>query len=200
MSRNLNREEYLRVKAEQIRLKKEKEALEERAIYERATTGLWWLSFKIVVVVSTFMAVATLVDHLFDGRIHKLDEQSWKIDQDWSYPGHSVVNIDGYLFTPDYYHWAPHVENTIQLTRTPIFRTGKKLTFDTKVNGNQIVQHTELRWRSIFDWFPFVQIMFFIPLVTFIFKQQSPWFNLGRIISYTVVIPCAFAIYFYALR
>jgi hypothetical protein len=199
MPNDTNREEYYRSIAEKVRLTKEKEEREEREFYERITSGGWWLSFQVVVVFSTLMALATLIDHVFDGPTKKLNEKSWRIDPGWRYDGFAVLDVEGYMFTPEYHPWFAHVENTIELTYTPIFRTGKKLKFNTKRNGDEIVEYVEIRSRSIFTWFPFVQLLLFIPLFTYIFKRQSPWFNFGRIVSYIVVLPSAFMIIFFAL-
>ena len=43
MSRYLNQQESLRIAAERLRLKKEKEEREEREFYERITSGKQWL-------------------------------------------------------------------------------------------------------------------------------------------------------------
>jgi len=199
MSRDTDRAEYYRSVAEKVRLKKEQEEREEREFYERITSGPWWLFFKAAVVICSFLAVGTLIDHVFDGPTKKLDEKAWKVDPDWIYPGHAVINVEGYLFMPDYFDWYTHIENSIQMTYSPIFRTGKKLNYKSIVNGDEVVQHTQIRSRSTFNWFPFVQIFLFIPLVTYLLRRQNPWFNFARIISLVFVFPGSLIIYFFTL-
>ena len=199
MTRNTNREESLRIAAEKVRLKKEKEEREEKEFYERITSGAPWFFFKVVVVFCTLMAVITTIEDLVDGPTKKLTEKSWEIDPDWIYDGHAVLNIEGYMFTPKYFDWGTHEENSIELIYSPVFRTGKKLRFNSIVNDDEIVRHVEIRQRSIFNWFPFLQIFLFIPFFTFIFKRQSPWFNFARIVSFVIVLPGTLMVIFFTL-
>ena len=62
MARNTTREESLRIAAEKVRLKKEKEEREDKEFYERITSGAPWLFFKIVVVFCTMMALITTIE------------------------------------------------------------------------------------------------------------------------------------------
>lgn len=189
MARNINREESLRIAAEKLRQKKEKEEHEDKEFYERITSDTPWLLFKAVVVFSSLMALATTIEVLVDGPTKTLTEKSWKIDHNWQYERHTVLDVEGYMFAPNYLDWGGHVENTIELTYSPLFRTGKKLSYDSKVNENETIKHVEIRRRSIFTWFPLFQILLLIPLITFIFKRQSPWFNFARIASFVFVFP-----------
>lgn len=103
------------------------------------------------------------------------------------------------MFTPQYLDWGGHVENTIELIYSPIFRTGKKLTYNSIVNYDEIVKHIEIRQRSIFTWFPVLQILLLIPLATFIFRRQSPLFNFARIASFAFIFPGTLLILLFAI-
>jgi hypothetical protein len=196
----MNREEAFQLAAERVQLRKEKEKLEEQEFYKKITSGPWWLFFKIVVLTCTAMFVISLVEHFFDGPSQKIDQYGWKVDPDWIYEKHVVLDVQGYLFMPAYFDWYSHIENSVYLVRTPIFRTGKKLKYTGQVNdGKKLIYHTQYRSRSIFNWFPFVQIMFLIPLFTFIFKRQSPWFNFARVISFVFVFPSTLLIIFFTM-
>ena len=199
MTRNINREESLRIAAETMRKKKEKEEREEKEFYERITSGTRWLIFKVVVVFCTIMALVTTFEVFVDGPTKKLSEKSWKIDRDWEYRQHMVLDVQGYMFTPTLGDWLDHVENTLEMTYSPIFRTGKKLSYDNKVNEFVIKRHEEIRQRSIFTWFPALQIFLLIPLATYIFKRQSPWFNFARIVSLVFVFPGTLLVIFFTL-
>lgn len=189
MTRNLNREESMRIAAEKMRQKKEKEEREDREFYERITSGMQWFIFKIVVVFCTLMLLVSTFEVLVDGPTKKLPEKSWKIDRNWEYTWHKVLDVEGYMFTPTLDDWSGRVENGFEMTYSPIFRTGKKLSYDIKVNESIIRRHEEIRQRSIFTWFPAFQIVLLIPLITFIFKRQSAWFNFARIASMVLVFP-----------
>lgn len=199
MTRNITREESLRIAAEKVRLKKEKEEREEKEFYERITSGSPWFFFKVVVIFCSLMALITSIEHLVDGPSKKLTEASWKIDQNWRYEGHAVLDVEGYLFFPEYFDWGTHVENSIELVYSPVFRTGKKLVYNSIVNDDEIVRHVEIRQRSIFNWAPFIQMFLFIPLFTYIFKRQSPWFNFARIVSFVIVLPGTLMVIFFTM-
>ncbi len=189
MTRNINREEALQLAAEKMRLKKEKEAREEKEFYERITSGPQWLVFKLVVGICTLMALITTIEVLVDGPTKKLTENDWKIDRNWEYTWHKVLDVEGYMFTPTLGDWYDRKENSLAITYSPIFRTGKKLVFDQEVKGFTIKDHEEIRQQSIFNWFPLFQIALLIPLATYIFRRQSAWFNFARVASFVLVFP-----------
>ncbi|MFN5416589.1 MAG: hypothetical protein ACK5B9_05990 [Flavobacteriia bacterium] len=195
----MSREESMRIAAEKIRLKREREAREEKEMYERITSGWQWLLFKIVVAFCTIMFVLTTIEVLFDGPTKKLTEQSWKIDRNWEYDWHKVLDVEGYMFSPTINDWSDRVKNSLSMTYTPIFRTGKKLNFDIKLNEIMVKKHTEIRENSIFNWFPALQIFLLLPLFTFIFKRQKPWFNFARIASFVIVFPGTILVIFFSL-
>lgn len=191
MTRNLNREEALRIAAEKVRLKKEKEAREDKEFYERITSGRPWLLFKAVVVFCTLLALVTTFEMFVDGPTKKLTEEEWKIDRNWEWTWHKVLDVEGYMFAPELKDWSGRVENSLAITYSPVFRTGKKLVFDVKVDESTTRRHVEIRQRSVFNWFPAFQLFLLIPLITFLFKRQSPWFNFARIASLVFVLPGA---------
>lgn len=179
----------MRIAAERMRLKKEKEAREEKEFYERITSGPQWLFFKIVVVFCTLMFVVSTIEVLVDGPTKKLSEKAWKIDRNWEYTWHKVLDVEGYTFMPLLSDWNDRVENSLEMTYSPIFRTGKKLHYDVKVNEFVVKKQEEIRQFSIFNWFPFFQILLLIPLATYLFKRQSAWFNFARVASFVLVFP-----------
>lgn len=199
MTRNYNREESLRLAAEKMRKKKEKEEREDREYYERITSGKQWLIFKIVVISCTLLALLTTFDTFVDGPTKKLSEKSWKIDRNWEYTWHKVLDVEGYMFTPTIANWSDRVEGSLEMTYSPVFRTGKKLTYDVKVSDSAISRQEEIRDRSIFTWFPVFQLFLLIPLFTFLFKRQKPWFNFARIASLFFVFPGALLIVYFTL-
>lgn len=195
----MSHQESMRNAAEIMRLKKEKEAREEKEFYERITSGWQWILFKSVVVFCTLMLVVSTIEVLVDGPTKKLTEKSWKIDRNWEYPWHQVLDVEGYMFTPALGDWLDHVDNSLEITYSPIFRTGKKLSYDLQVNEFTVRKHEEIRQQSIFTWFPLFQILLLIPLVTFLFKRQSPWFNFARIASLVFVFPGTLLVMFFTM-
>lgn len=199
MSRITNQEEIMRIAAERMRLKKEKEAREEKEFYERITSGPQWLFFKIVVVFCTLMLVVSTIEVFVDGPTKKLTEKSWKIDRNWEYTWHKVLDVEGYMFTPLLSDWNDHVENSLVMTYSPIFRTPKKLSYNVQINDFTVKKQEEIRQNSIFNWFPFFQILLLIPLATYFFRRQSAWFNFARIASFVLVFPGTLLVIFLTL-
>lgn len=199
MARNSNQQESMRIAAERMRQKKEKEEREDKEFYERITSGLPWLIFKIVVFFCTLMLLVSLIETFVDGPTKKLSDKSWKIDRNWEYRWHRVLDVEGYMFTPTLGDWSDRVENTLEITYSPIFRTGKKLSYTIKPDDSSIARKEEIRQRSIFTWFPLLQFFLLIPLITFIFKQQSAWFNFARIASLTLVFPGTLLVIYFTL-
>lgn len=199
MARNINREEALRIAAEKMKLQKEQEAREEKEFYERITTGTRWLIFKSIVGFCTLMAVIAMIEHFVDGPTKKLTDKDWKIDRNWEYTWHKVLDVEGCMFTPHFRDWYGHKEGSLVLTYTPVFRTGKKLSYQIEDEKFGLRDHEEIRQRSIFTWFPAFQIFLLIPFVTYIFKRQSPWFNFGRIASLVFVFPGALLVIFFTM-
>jgi hypothetical protein len=172
-----------------MRLKKEKEEREENEFYARITSGKQWLIFKIIVVFCTLIFVISTIEQFVDGPTKKLTDESYGIDKNWEYRWHVVLNAEGYLFTPHYSDWGEIAENSVEMVYSPIFRVGKKLSYDIIESDSSIRSHQELRFRSVFSWFPEFQILLLIPLLTFIFKRQKPWFNFARITAMVLVFP-----------
>lgn len=199
MAKNINREETLRIAAERMRQKREKEEREDREFYERITSGRPWFIFKIVTVFCTLMLFVSTIEVFVDGPTKELTEEEWRVDHGWEYPWHMVLDVEGYMFTPKLEYWTERVENTLEITYSPIFRTGKKLSFDYSTDGFGVKKYVSIRKRSIFTWFPAFQILLLIPLITFIFRQQSAWFNFARIASLYFVFPGTLMVIFFAL-
>lgn len=199
MSRNIDRQEAFRIAAEKMRLQKEKEERENNEFYKRITSGNPWLIFKSIVIFCTLISVLTTIEVLVDGPSKKLTKADWKIDHDWEWTWHQVLDVEGYMFGPELGDWLDHIDGTLELTYSPIFRTGKKLSYNIEVNESNTRHHTEIRMRSIFTWFPVLQLFLLIPLLTFIFKKQKPWFNFARIASIFFIFPGAIMIIYFAL-
>jgi len=195
----MNHQESMRIAAEKVRLKREKEAREEKEFYERITSGWQWILFKSVVVFCTLMLVVSTIEVFVDGPTKKLSEKSWKINRDWEYTWHKVLDVEGYMFTPTLGDWYAREENSLNMVYSPIFRTGKKLSYKMKDDRFGITRHEEIRQESIFTWFPLFQILLLIPLATYLFRRQSAWFNFARIASLVFVFPGTLMVIFFTM-
>lgn len=199
MANQRNHQESYRIAAEKMRLKKEKEEREDREYYERSTSGMPWLMFKLVVAFCTLMIVVSTIEVLFDGPTKKLSEKSWKIDRTWEFLWHKVLDVEGCMFTPTIEDWSKRTEKSLKMTYSPIFHTAKTLSFNVKEGESIFRKQEEINQRSIFTWFPAFQIFLLIPLVTFIFKRQNAFFNFARIASFVVILPGTLLVLFFAM-
>jgi hypothetical protein len=197
--RKMDRAEAMRIAAEKMRLKREREAQEEKAIYERITSGTPWMLFKMVVAFCTLLCVLTTFEYFVDGPTKKISEYNCKIDRDWEWESHRVLDVEGYMFAPEIGDWFNRRKNNISLTYSPIFRTGKKLNFMVNVGDTFVRRQEEIRQRSVYEWFPIFQIFLLIPLATFLFKRQKPWFNFARLASFYFVLPGSLIALFYGI-
>jgi hypothetical protein len=189
MSKLYSREETLRIAKEKVRLQKEKEKREEKEFYEKVTSGNHWLFFKLIVGFCTLMVVLTTIEVFVDGESKKLNKDECRIDRQLYMMWHQSIKVDDYLFLPHFRDWSDHVDSSFEITYSPIFRTGKKLSYDIQVSETAVRRHEEIRRRSIFTWFPYLQIFMLVPLITFIFKRQKPMFNFARVGSMALVFP-----------
>lgn len=195
----MNQQEKMAIAAERMRLKRDKEQREENEFYQRITTGWQWKLFKIVVVCCSLMVVISTIEVLVDGPSKPLPEKACKIDREWEYTWHKVFDIEGAMFTPSIIDWSKCQEKTIHLTYSPIFRTPKRLSYTMKLSENTFAEKEELRQMSIFNWFPAFQLFLLIPLLTFIFKRQKPWFNFARVASMAIIFPGMLMVIFFTL-
>jgi hypothetical protein len=184
-----SRADALRIAAEKLRRKEEEEKRKEDEYYQRVTSGTPWLLFKVIVVFCTLMILLTTVEVFVDGETKKIAESEWEIDRQLYMVGHQSIKVGDQLFVAYLQDWVDHVDDSFEITYSPIFGTGKRLSYDQAVSENVVIRQEVIRRRSIFTWFPYLQIAMLIPLVTFIFKRQKPLFNFARVGSMVLVLP-----------
>ena len=194
-----NRQEALRQAAERAKRKKEKAKREEEEFYQRTTSGPIWKLFLGAVVFCTLMSVATTIDIFVDGKTEKLTKADVNTHRELRYDFHKALDVKGYLFAPHIEDWFDYDTNSLELTYSPIFRTGKKLSYNMMVNDQIGRKHVEIRQRSIFTWFPIFQIFLLVPLITYIFRRPSPFFNFGRIASLVFVFPGTLMVLYFSI-
>lgn len=183
------REELIKIAAEKVRIKEEEAQRAENEYYYKITHGTPWLVFKIVVGFCTLMMVLTTIDILVDGPSQELDQSEWRIDRELYIPGHQSIKVGDDLFVPEMKDWLGHIDDSFEITYSSIFRTGKWLNYNREVSENVVLRESTIRRRSIYTWFPYFQIIMLIPLATFLFKRQKPWFKFARIASMVLITP-----------
>ncbi|GAB5416049.1 MAG: hypothetical protein Crog4KO_13670 [Crocinitomicaceae bacterium] len=194
-----SREEALRIAAERRRKQKEEEIQKENEYFEKITSGTPWMLFKIVVAFCTLMFLITTIDIVADGPTKKITENDWEINRSLYMMRHQSITVGSAIFWPHLDDWLNHEDDSFEVTYSPILRTPKKLSYDLKTSEGAVRRHTELRSRSIFNWFPFLQILMLVPLFTFIFKRKQIWFTFARGTSFFLVAPASLLILIYTL-
>jgi hypothetical protein len=190
--------------AANIKLAKEQTAKQEIIDYENSITGTKWNLFKGIVVFCCLMAVLTTLDTFIDGGERTLDSKEWRVDRSIYSIGYQSIWVNDALFMPSFDQWIGFEPNSFEVTESFIFRDEKHLHFvqvpDKYVDAEQrpIQRHTA-RIRSIYNWFPALQVLLLIPLLTFFFKRKAPLFNFARIVSLYVLGPLTFGLLIYLL-
>lgn len=194
-----DQKEAMRKAALKLQQQKEEEERKDREYFERITTGRPWLIFKIGVAFCTLMLILTSIDIYVDGKSKKLKEGEWRIDRELYMNGHQSIKVGNALFIAPFEIWFGHIDDSFEITYSLIFQTGKKLAYNQEVSEGAVVRHEVIRRRSIFTWFPFLQIAMVIPLLVFIFKRKKPWFRFARTMSLLIITPMSFIILMYLL-
>lgn len=195
-----SREEALKIAAERRRKQLEEEKQKEDAYFKKITSGTPWLLFKVVVAFSTLTFLITTIDIVVDGPTKKISETEWRIDRQLYMTGHQSVTVQGALFVPAFRDWIGHVDDSFKITYSPILGTPKRMSYEQELSeGGTRVRREELRRRSIFNWFPFLQLLMLVPLLTLIFKRQQVWFTFARGTSFFLVAPASLLIIIYTV-
>jgi len=195
----LSREEKLQRLKEKVRKQKEEEARKEREYYKKVTSGAPWLLFTIVTGYCALLFVLTTIDIFVDGSSEKLTENEWRIDRQLYAPGHQSIKVEDALFIAYFPEWNGHKDDSFEIIYSPIFNTGKKLSYIQEIEEGVEIERQVIRRRSIFTWFPYLQIMLLIPILTFFLKAQKPWFTFARYASLFLIAPGSLLVVLFTL-
>ncbi|MFT4601987.1 MAG: hypothetical protein ACI857_002173 [Arenicella sp.] len=189
-----DQKEAFRKAAERAQQLKEKEAKEEEEHYQKITSGNGWMYFKIGMVFSVIFLLVTTIDTFFEGETVKLENAEWKVDHEWRSSTHQIIKVSGAQFMVSYQDWSGFIFNSFQMTYSPILHEEKVLWFmqdPYSASGADLdpVRRYGLRTRSVFNWFPYLQIILLMPLFTFLFKRKKQWFVFTRMMSMVLIYP-----------
>ncbi len=190
--------------AEKLRNQKIEEVKKEAEHYETITSNGGWTYFKIGMVFCLLFLIAITVDTFVVGDKVKIENQEWEIDHEWRSSTHAIVKVGGAQFMVWYQDWAGFIPNSFEVTRSPILRDEQILWFmqDPYTYGDE-VKEPELKFgtrtRSVFNWFPYIQLALMIPLFTFLFKRPQQWFVFSRMLSMFLIIPGTLLMLFWVL-
>lgn len=188
------RKEHLRKVAEKLKQERELEAQKDREYYEKITSGTRWMIFKIGMVFCILLAIVTTIDTFVDGKTEKLHQDQFVFDRSlgaWDYQSVWVNENDIFLV-----HFSDMVGmnlNTFELTKSFITGDNKYISFIQEYEDS-VTPMTRTRIKaqkrvSIYEWFPFVQVLLLLPLLVFLFRKQKPWFKFAQFASLLLIMP-----------
>lgn len=190
--------EHLARAAEMLRKKKEEEEIADQKYYEKVTTGTSWLIFKIGVIFCLVLNVLITIDFFVDGETKPLPVGSYEFDRPTHRRINTIVWVGDDIFTPHYKAFVSVDYNSFTLTYSKIFNKAKYISFDAHTLDNRQRFYAYER-ISIFDSFPWTQLLLLIPLLVFIFKRKSKWFNFFRIACLFLIYPGTLIIILYLI-
>lgn len=200
MNTKKTKAEILQEMKEKLERQKIESKRRDLAYYERLTSGFWWKMFKVAMISCILFATLTTIDQFFSRKIRYLSRNEWKFDRSLYIFGTQSVWVDGTIFFPDIDQIAGFDENSFAIRKSLIFNEPRALYFKQKhyKTGEIIEQRVTHQYRSIFNWFPYLQFVMLIPLLVYVFRRPSPWFIFFRGLSIFIIFPCILTLFFYA--
>lgn len=164
----------------------------EQKYYEKITSGFWWKIYKAGMVFCIIFMIITTIDTFASRDRVQLTKNDWKFDREYYIIGHQSVWVDGSIFFPRFEHLTGFDENSFEVKNSLILNKPKYLYFDQVPYGEtQTVERMEyVHYKSIFNWFPYLQIVMLIPIGVFKFRQSKSWFIFARGLCMGIIYPC----------
>lgn len=198
MNPSEKREAYLKRAAAMLEAKKKEEAAKDEAYYKKITSGLPWRIFRFGVIFCLFINVLVTVDYFVDGESHPLPVGSYQFESFTYRKINAVVWVGDEIFTPYYKDFVSVDYDSFILTNSFFFNKAKYISFIGHTLGNP--QRFKAYERiSIFDWFPYLQIMLLVPLLVFLLKRQHPLFSFMRNLCLLLIFPGSFIVVFFLI-
>lgn len=159
--------------------------------YKKMTSGFWWGLYKVGMVFAIVFAIITTVDTFVSREVKPLSQNEWKFDREYYIIGYQSVWVDGTIFFPPFEHISGFDENSFRVENSLILDQPKVLYFDSVPFGSEraVTYQEYAHYKTIFTWFPYLQIAMFIPLAVFIFRQPKSWFIFARGMCLGIIYP-----------
>lgn len=182
------RKAYLKRAAETLEKQKAEEALKEAEYYEKRTTGTSWLVFKIGAIFCAILSIVLTFDLFVDGDTVSMPEGTYDYRRIPHEKVYAAVWVGDDIYRPHYEDFVSVDYSSFTVTESLITGAGKYISF-TAHTLDTPQRFSAFRQYSVFNWFPYVQIMLLIPLFVFLFKRQKAWFNYMRILCLFLIMP-----------
>jgi len=195
--------------AEKVRLAKERyeriqreEARKDKAYYKKVATGWPWRLFIVMAFFTASWSTLLAIDYFLEGekicvtdyayydrfsKSLKILDESFTVDHDdfWMNDGvgFPIRGNYSYLF---------HDLKSISIATD--FKSQYSYLSESKVmnefilfEGHQF--YHAMSTNSIYGAFPYIHIIFFVPLILVFFKRQTLRFNIWRLVSWWIIYP-----------
>ncbi len=192
------RKAYLTKAAEKLQKQKDDDAQKDNEYYQRITTGNPWRIFTIGTFISLLLGILFTIDIFVDGETFTLTEDDYEYERIINMKIDPIVIVGEDNFNPDYVDFISVDYSSFSITKSSFFGNSKYISFDA---------HTlDIRERfyasangSIYNTFPYLQIMLLIPLFVLLFKRQKPWFKFMRHLCLLLIFPGSLLILIFQL-
>jgi hypothetical protein len=187
----MTQKERLAKLKEQLIQKEIENRKKEQAYYEKITSGFWWKIYQAGMIFCILFMLTTTVDTFVSRDRVQLSQNEWKFDREYYIIGYQSIWVDGSIFFPPFEHVSGFDENSFEVENSLIFNKPKVLYFDQVPYGEtQTVERSEnVHYKTIFNWFPYLQIAMLLPLAVFILRKPKSWFVFARGMSMGIIYP-----------
>lgn len=167
---------------EQLIQKEIENRKKEQQYYEKITSGFWWNIYKAGMIFCIIFMVITTVDTFVSRERTQLTQDDWKFDREYYIIGFQSIWVDGSIFFPPFEHLTGFDENSFEVENSLILNKPKVLYFDQVPYGetNSVERKEIVHYKTIFTWFPYLQLVMLIPLGVLKFRKPKSWFIFAR--------------------
>lgn len=142
--------------------------------------------------------ISITIDYFVDGSTKYLPVGTYDFDRSLYSKSNASVWVGDEIFTPYYKDFVSADYSSFKLTHSLIFNKAKYISFigHKKSTPERFKAYERI---SIFDSFPLAQLLLLIPLLLWIFKRKSSFFNFMRVTSLLLIFPGALIILIFLL-
>jgi curved DNA-binding protein CbpA len=193
-----------KVKRAKERWKKqqEEEFEKDRTYYEKVTSGWGWRLFQAMAIYSAIWSTLLSIDYFTIGeqvcvtgdlnpdpydRVARVRGEKFNIDSQeyWAKRNYNIPIRGEYTYL---FHDLKSI--SIQVNYEPRYHYNSN---SARMNRLQPFDKDELftvvSYDSIYGAFPFMHLLFFIPVILIFFKRQNLRFNIWRLVSFWIIYP-----------
>ena len=188
MNSTPDKQELLKKIAQRELANREREKQKNEAFFRKITTGIAWKVFIGGAALCLLLSILFTIDSLADGEVVSITENDFKFDRSKLVAyGYQSVWVDNEIYTPSFEELYGFDEHSFKVHYSPIFHDPKYITFNSDLGDDIPV----MRRLSLYEYFPFVELLLLIPLIVVLYKRQNGVFYFLWALSILFVDTCA---------